>query len=41
MHQEDIEVDIPFSVVGNINHEVKKMFGDTQEIMGDPRKSMR
>ena len=41
MHQEDIEVDIPSSVVGNRNHEVKKRHMDTQEIMGDPRKSMR
>ena len=41
MHQEDIEVDIPSSVVGNRNREVKKRHKDTQEIMGDPRKSMR
>lgn len=37
MHQEDIEVDIPSSVVENRNHEVNKMCRDTQEIMGDPR----
>ena len=41
MHKEDIEVDIPSSIVGNMNHEVKKRHRDTQEIMGDPRKSMR
>ena len=41
MHQEDIEIDISSSIVGNRNHEVKKRCRDTQEIMGDPRKSMR
>ena len=41
MHQEDIKVDIPSSIVGNRNHEIKKRCMDTQEIMGDPKKSMR
>ena len=39
MHQEDTEVDISSSIVGNRNHEVQQR--DTQELVGAPRRSTR
>ena len=39
MHQEDMEVDVSSSIVGNKNREVQHIHKDTQEFVGTPRKS--
>ena len=41
MHLEDLDVDISSSRIGSRNFEVPNTQRDTQEFVGDPRKSTR